>query len=108
MVNILQTHVPIAILILKIVTAHDPKAPYYDPKSSSDDPKWSVVHVEFRQKLKTPITLKQIKAWFEEEENALNNMQMLKLARLSVSKVSSGEWKFLVSEMEKNGDVVQG
>lgn len=108
MVNILQTHVPIAILILKIVTAHDPKAPYYDPKSSSDDPKWSVVHVEFRQKLQTPITLKKIKAWFEEKGNALNNMQMLKLARLSVSKVSSGEWKFLVSEMEKNGDVVQG
>ena len=36
----------------------------------------------------------------------LNNLQMLKLARLSVSKVSSDEWKFLVGEMKKNGDVV--
>ncbi|EDN97334.1 hypothetical protein SS1G_11859 [Sclerotinia sclerotiorum 1980 UF-70] len=89
------------------VSAHDPTAPYYDSKSSPDDPKWSVVHVEFRQKLKTPITLKEIKAWFEEKGNALNNMQMLKLARLSVSKVSSDEWRFLVGEMEKNGDVVR-
>ncbi|CAD6455387.1 4dc4016e-b38f-4d7a-b9b7-d2dd93373c73 [Sclerotinia trifoliorum] len=89
------------------LSAHDPTAPYYDSKSSPDDPKWSVVHVEFRQKLKTPITLKEIKAWFEEKGNALNNMQMLKLARLSVSKVSSDEWRFLVGEMEKNGDVVK-
>ncbi|RAL64720.1 hypothetical protein DID88_001751 [Monilinia fructigena] len=88
------------------LSAHDPKAPYYDPKSSPDDPKWSVVHVAFRQKLKTPITLKEIKAWFEEKGNALNNMQMLKLARLSVSKVSSEEWRFLVGQMEKNGDVI--
>ncbi|KAF7929899.1 uncharacterized protein EAE97_009496 [Botrytis byssoidea] len=106
--------VPAIVGIMEIVeehspdlSAHDPKAPYYDPKSSPDDPKWSVVHVEFRQKLKTPITLKEIKAWFEEKGNALNNMQMLKLARLSVSKVSSDEWRFLVGEMEKNGDVIK-
>ncbi|ATZ47561.1 hypothetical protein BCIN_02g08290 [Botrytis cinerea B05.10] len=106
--------IPAIVGIMEIVeehspdlSAHDPKAPYYDPKSSPDDPKWSVVHVEFRQKLKTPITLKEIKAWFEEKGNALNNMQMLKLARLSVSKVSSDEWRFLVGEMEKNGDVIK-
>ncbi|APA14326.1 hypothetical protein sscle_12g090960 [Sclerotinia sclerotiorum 1980 UF-70] len=106
--------IPAIVGIMEIVqehspdlSAHDPTAPYYDSKSSPDDPKWSVVHVEFRQKLKTPITLKEIKAWFEEKGNALNNMQMLKLARLSVSKVSSDEWRFLVGEMEKNGDVVR-
>jgi len=32
---------------------------------------------------------------------------MLKLARLSVSKVSEEEWKFLVAEMEKNGDLIE-
>ncbi|KAF7876419.1 hypothetical protein EAF04_001511 [Stromatinia cepivora] len=106
--------IPAIVGIMEIVqehspdlSAHDPTAPYYDSKSSPDDPKWSVVHVEFRQKLKTPITLKEIKAWFEEKGNALNNMQMLKLARLSVSKVSSDEWSFLVGEMKKNGDVVK-
>jgi predicted RNA-binding protein with PUA-like domain len=64
------------------------------------------VHVEFRQKLKTPITLQEIKAWFNEKGHPLENMQMLKLARLSVSKISDGEWRFLVGEMEKNGDIV--
>ncbi|QSZ31424.1 hypothetical protein DSL72_000989 [Monilinia vaccinii-corymbosi] len=106
--------IPAIVGIMEIVeehspdlSAHDPKAAYYDPKSSPDDPKWSVVHVKFRQKLKTPITLKEIKAWFEERGNALNNMQMLKLARLSVSKVSSEEWRFLVGEMKKNGDEIE-
>ncbi|PQE32424.1 thymocyte nuclear 1 protein [Rutstroemia sp. NJR-2017a WRK4] len=97
--EIVQEHTP-------DLSAHNPKAPYYDPKSSPDDPKWSVVHVEFRQKLKTPITLQEIKAWFNEKGHPLENMQMLKLARLSVSKISEGEWRFLVGEMEKNGDVV--
>ncbi|PQE13348.1 Thymocyte nuclear 1 protein [Rutstroemia sp. NJR-2017a BVV2] len=97
--EIVQEHTP-------DLSAHNPKAPYYDPKSSPDDPKWSVVHVEFRQKLKTPITLQELKAWFNEKGHPLENMQMLKLARLSVSKISDGEWRFLVGEMEKNGDVV--
>ncbi len=89
------------------MSAHDPSAPYYDASSSPDNPKWSVVHVTFRQKLKTPITLKELKAWQSEKGHPLENMQMLKLARMSVSKVSKGEWDFLVGEMEKNGDVIK-
>jgi predicted RNA-binding protein with PUA-like domain len=65
------------------------------------------VHVEFRQKLQTPITLKELKAWQGEKGHPLENMQMLKLARLSVSKVSAEEWDFLVKEMVKNGDVIK-
>jgi predicted RNA-binding protein with PUA-like domain len=89
-----------------IVSAHDPKAPYYDASSSSDSPKWSLVHVVFRQKLATPITLKELRAWYGEKDNPLNGMEMLRLARLSVSKVSEGEWRFLVEEMGKRGDVI--
>lgn len=89
------------------LSAHDPNTAYYDPKSKPEDPKWSVVHVTFKQKIKTPITLKELKAWQTTKGNPLENMQMLKLARLSVSKVSEAEWKFLVGEMEKNGDVVE-
>jgi predicted RNA-binding protein with PUA-like domain len=63
--------------------------------------------VIFRQKLTTPITLKELKAWQGEKGHPLENMQMLKLSRISVSKVSSGEWDFLVSEMEKRGDIVK-
>ena len=60
----------------------------------------------FRQKLTTPITLKDLKAFQSEKGNPLENMQMLKLTRLSVSKVSNEEWAFLVGVMEKNGDKI--
>lgn len=90
-----------------LVTAHNPSAPYYDPKSKPSDPKWSVVHVTFKQKLSTPITLKQLKEWQQTKGHVLKSMQMLKLARLSVSKVSAAEWEFLIAEMGKNGDVVE-
>jgi predicted RNA-binding protein with PUA-like domain len=65
------------------------------------------VHVEFRQKLNTPITLKELRAFQAEKGSPLESMQMLKLTRLSVSKVSKGEWEFLTGVMEGNGDVVK-
>jgi predicted RNA-binding protein with PUA-like domain len=65
------------------------------------------VHVEFRQKLKTPITLKELKEWQGEKGHPLEEMHVLTAARLSVSKVSEDEWKFLLAEMEKRGDVVE-
>ncbi|KAH8595270.1 PUA-like domain-containing protein [Bisporella sp. PMI_857] len=88
------------------LSAHDPSAPYYDAKSTPEDPKWSVVHVEFRQKLETPITLRELKDFQGEKGNPLENMQMLKLSRLSVSKVSAEEWEFLTGVMRKNGDEI--
>jgi predicted RNA-binding protein with PUA-like domain len=48
-----------------------------------------------------------LKAWQAEKGHPLENLQMLKLARISVSKVSAEEWNFLVSEMEKRGDIVK-
>jgi predicted RNA-binding protein with PUA-like domain len=63
--------------------------------------------VEFHQKLKAPITLKELKEWQGEKGHPLEKMQVLTAARLSVSKVSKDEWKFLLAEMEKRGDVVQ-
>lgn len=65
------------------------------------------MHVKFKQKLENPITLKEMKEWFVEKDNPLGGMQMLKMTRMSVSKVSQEEWNFLVGEMEKKGDVVE-
>ncbi|KAH7382893.1 PUA-like domain-containing protein [Cadophora sp. MPI-SDFR-AT-0126] len=97
---IVQEHTP-------DLSAHDPSAPYYDESSKPTDPKWSVVHVTFKQKLRTPITLKELKEWQAEKGHPLENMQMLRMTRMSVSKVSEGEWRFLLGEMEKRGDVVE-
>ncbi|EPE26008.1 PUA [Glarea lozoyensis ATCC 20868] len=106
--------VPAIVGIMEIVkehspdlSAHDSSKPYYDPKSSPDDPKWSVVHVVFRQKLDTPITLKELKDWRAEKSHPLQNMQMLAQSRMSVSKVSAAEWEFLVGQMKDRGDVIQ-
>jgi predicted RNA-binding protein with PUA-like domain len=78
-------------------SAHDPKMPYYDASSKPSAPKWSVVHVEFRSKFAVPIGLKELKSIGK----PLENMQMLKQSRLSVSKVSEGEWDFLMDLAEK-------
>ncbi|KAG9236030.1 PUA-like domain-containing protein [Amylocarpus encephaloides] len=97
--DIVQEHTP-------DLSAHNPHLPYHDPKSTPDNPKWSVVHVTFRQKLKIPITLKELKEWQGVKGHPLENMQMLRLARMSVSKVERGEWEFLVREIGGRGDVV--
>lgn len=91
-----------------LVSAHDPSAPYYDAKSTPESPKWSVVHVVFKQKLETPVTLKELKTWQQTKGNPLEEMQMLKLARISVSKVREDEWRFLVDQIKERGDVVEG
>ncbi|KAG6353383.1 hypothetical protein INS49_007464 [Diaporthe citri] len=82
------------------LTAHDPKCPYYDPKSKPSDPKWSVVHVEFRSKFPVPIGLKELRA-MGGPGGPLEDMQMLKQSRLSVSRVSAEEWKHLVGVAEE-------
>ncbi|KAI2465350.1 DUF55-domain-containing protein [Annulohypoxylon bovei var. microspora] len=43
------------------LSAHDPETPYYDGSSKPDNPKWSVVHVEFRSKFNQEIGLKELR-----------------------------------------------
>ncbi|KAI1344360.1 DUF55-domain-containing protein [Xylariaceae sp. FL0016] len=87
------------------LTAHNPKAPYYDAKSKPEDPKWSVVHVKFRSKFAQPIELKELREMGKPGQ-PLENMQMLKQSRLSVSRVSPHEWEYLVGvAAERGGEV---
>ncbi|KAF2228565.1 DUF55-domain-containing protein [Viridothelium virens] len=72
--------------------------PYYDPKAKRDNPTgWVVVHVEFRQKFDKPVTLEQLKNSAKDNKE-IENMQLLKQSRLSVSKVSSEEWGFILRQ----------
>ncbi|KAG5760752.1 hypothetical protein H9Q72_011137 [Fusarium xylarioides] len=71
-----------------------PCAPYYDPKSTKEKPIWDLVHVEFRKKFAVPIGLKELRG-LGKPGGPLEMMQLLKQSRLSVSKVSSEEWRFL-------------
>ncbi|KAL8907741.1 MAG: hypothetical protein Q9207_001224 [Kuettlingeria erythrocarpa] len=75
-------------------TAFDPHHPYYDAKSTREQPKWCVVHVEFRRKFPELVTLKELQK-FAKPGGVLENMQTLKMSRLSVSKVTRKEWDFI-------------
>jgi predicted RNA-binding protein with PUA-like domain len=85
------------VILTKTLTgsARRPGTPYYDPKSTAENPRWSLVHVTFRKKFAVPITLKELRELGNAPGKPLAEMQMLKQSRLSVSRVSAGEWKVL-------------
>ncbi|KAF3480885.1 thymocyte nuclear protein 1 [Arthroderma uncinatum] len=85
-------------------SAFDPAHPYYDPKSNRDSPKWDWVHVQFRSKFKNLVTLADIKS-HAKPGGALENLQMVKQSRLSVSPVTEEQWKFLMSLAEEEEPV---
>ena len=77
-------------------SAFDPEHPYFDPKSDRAKPKWELVHVEYVKKFDNFIALKELKS-FSKTGGALENMQTLRLSRLSVSSVSPDEWQFILN-----------
>ncbi|KAK2871784.1 hypothetical protein FQN49_002824 [Arthroderma sp. PD_2] len=85
-------------------SAFEPTHPYYDPKSNRDSPKWDWVHVQFRSKFKNLVTLADIKS-HAKLGGALENLQMVKQSRLSVSPVTETQWKFLMGLAEEEQPV---
>ena len=77
-------------------SAFNEKHPYFDPKSSRDNPKWRLVHVAFKQKFPELISLGTLKS-HAYHYGPLENMQLVKQSRLSVSKVTKAEWDFIMS-----------
>ncbi|KAI6083175.1 DUF55-domain-containing protein [Hypoxylon rubiginosum] len=84
------------------LSAHNSSAPYYDASSKPDNPKWSVVHVKFRSKLKQAIGLKELKEMGKSGQ-PLEQMQVLKQSRLSVSRVSPAEFQYLMGVVKERG-----
>ena len=62
---------------------------YQDP--TTDEDAWVVVDVSPVKTLKNPVTLQQIKS-----DKRLANMEIVRLSRLSVSKVQSEEWNVIM------------
>lgn len=69
--------------IAEVVKEH-----YQDP--TTDDDRWVAVDIKPYKKLKTPVTLKAIKA-----DSQLSEMQLVKIGRLSVSVVTEKEYKHI-------------
>ena len=85
--------VEIAKLAHPDVSQFDAKSPYYDPKSTREDPRWWNVDVKLVRKTRL-LSLAQMRA-----APALSTMITLRKGnRLSITPVSPAEWK-AVSEM---------
>lgn len=76
-------------------SAFDVGDPYYDAKAKRDNPNgWVIVRVEFREKFENPVTLEQLKNLAQDNQE-IENMQLLKQSRLSVSRVTPEAWNFI-------------
>ena len=64
------------------------KSKYYDAKSDREDPRWSMVDVEFVAKAPEVVGLPDIKA-----EKALAEMELVRYGRLSVQSVTKAEFE---------------
>lgn len=77
-------------------TQFDPDNKHFDPTSLKKDPRWYMVDIKLTKKLKSPVTLKQIK-----ENPKLKNMRLIQRGnRLSVMPITKKEW----DEILKLGD----
>ncbi|PWK81857.1 EVE domain-containing protein [Fulvimonas soli] len=71
----------------------DPGSKYFDPASSRDAPRWSLVEVRFVRKLRRTIALKELQA-----DPALAAMPLVRKGnRLSVMPVDAAEWAHVLS-----------
>ena len=65
------------------------KEAYQDP--TTEDPNWVVVNFKPVRKLKKPVSLATIKA-----DKRLEGIELVRLSRLSVSRVSDAEWDIIL------------
>jgi predicted RNA-binding protein with PUA-like domain len=73
-------------------TQFDAKSDYFDAASTQEQPRWLVVDVAFKRKLKRTITLSELKASDELSDFALTQRGN----RLSVMPVTRAQWEFIL------------
>lgn len=76
-------------------SAFDPQSPYFDPQSHPAKPRWYVVDIRFKKKLKELLPLERLK-----EIKSLKDMPLLqKGQRLSVQPVTKRQWDVIMKEI---------
>jgi len=77
-------------------TQFDAKSPYYDPKSTPENPRWVNVDVRIVKKTRL-VSLAELRA-----APALERMRILQKGnRLSITPVDPAEWKYVVEKLMK-------
>ncbi len=72
-------------------------SPYYDPKSTTENPRWYMVDVKLKQKFDTVISLRALK-----ENTALAEMPLVQKGnRLSILPVTTNEWRTILKMLKK-------
>ena len=80
-------------------TAFDPNEKYYDAKSDPENPRWFMVDVQYRRRMKRNVSLAEMKA-----NPALEGFALLRKGnRLSVLPVEEQYWNEVLA-MEQNGE----
>ena len=75
-------------------TAFDPNDKHFDAKSDPENPRWMMVDIRFKRKLKDKISLAEIKAHAEQ----LEGFALIRRGnRLSVMPVDEQHWNFILS-----------
>ena len=74
----------------------DTASPYFDKKATREKPVWVMVDLRAVAQITHPVTLTQIKA-----SKPLRRMALLRIGRLSVTPVTSGEWE-AITRMAEN------
>lgn len=70
------------------------KSDYYDPASKPEEPRWCLVEVAFKRKLKRIISLDELKA----QADALGDFALIRRGnRLSVLPVTAAQWQHILS-----------
>lgn len=69
-------------------TQFDKKSKYFDAKSKPDDPRWSLVDIEFVAHLPEMVSLEDVKG-----AKALADMELVRYGRLSVQSVKKAEFE---------------
>lgn len=73
-------------------TSWNPESKYYDPKSTEENPRWFMVDIKFKRKLKRTITLTELK-----QQPGLKEMPLIRRGnRLSIMPVSKQEWDIIL------------
>jgi predicted RNA-binding protein with PUA-like domain len=74
------------------LTAFDKTSEYFDPKSDPGKPRWFLVDVTFKRRLRRVIPLSEIRT-----HKSLNGLKLLHNPRLSVMPVTKKEWEYILA-----------
>lgn len=78
-------------------TQFDPRSPYYDPKSTQEQPRWLLVDVRALRKTRL-ISLPELRSHPE-----LQEMVILRRGnRLSITPVAPAEWDFIIHRLARS------